>query len=206
MNNNRLHWENRYQQGDTPWDTRITPPEVVQFWADHPVPPGAVAIDLGCGAGTNAAYLANRGLFVIGCDLAGNALMLGQQRLQQARSEQLPRVQFLQIDVTRLPLHNAQAHYILDIGCFHGLPFAGRPAYVQGVFDNLAPGGYYHLFAFDLPPEVAWEPDKPPRGVGIGEVATRFAPDIQIIEIIRGRPDRQACSWYLLQNQQARTD
>jgi SAM-dependent methyltransferase len=195
----RLHWEERYQQGNTPWDTRITPPEVVQFWTSHPVPANGVALDLGCGAGTNAAYLANRGLFVIGCDLAGNALALGQQRLQQEHIGLLPRIQLIQVDVTRLPLHNLQAHYILDIGCFHGLAFDDRPAYVQGVLDNLAAGGYYHLFAFDLLPETEWPPDKPARGVGADEVQTRFAPDLQVIEVIRGRPDRQACCWYLLQ-------
>jgi len=70
---------------------------------------------------------------------------------------------------------------------------------VQGVLANLAPGGYYQLFAFDLLPETEWTPDKPPRGVADDEVQMRFAPDLQIIERIRGRPDRQACCWYLLQ-------
>ncbi len=197
-NNIRHQWENRYQQGDTPWDTRITPPEVVQFWADHPAPPDSVALDIGCGAGTNVAYLASRGLFAIGCDLAGNALALGLTRLQEKHALLLPSVQFLQVDVTHLPLHNTQAAYILDIGCFHGLAFADRPAYVQSVIENLAPGGYYHLFAFDLLPETEWLPNKPPRGVGEDEIQTRFAPQLQIVEIIHGRPDRQACRWYLL--------
>ncbi|MFN8487513.1 MAG: methyltransferase domain-containing protein [Caldilineaceae bacterium] len=193
MSQERLHWEERYQQGNTPWDTRITPPEVVQFWAKYPMPANGIAIDLGCGAGTNAAYLAQQGYFVIGCDLAGNALQLGKDRLQREQVALLPRIQFLQVDVTRLPLRHVQANYILDIGCFHGLPPADRPAYVQGVLENLAPGGYYQLFAFDL------LPDKAPRGVAEDEVQTRFAPRLQVVEVLRGRPDRQACRWYLLQ-------
>ncbi len=199
VNNLRGQWESRYRQGDAPWDTRVTPPEVVQFWTDHPVLPNRVALDIGCGAGTNVAYLAGRGLFAIGCDLAGNALALGLERIRRDRASLLPHVQFLQVDVTRLPLQNTQAAYILDIGCFHGLAFVDRAAYVQGVLENLAPGGYYHLFAFDLRPEVEWLPDKPPRGVGEEEVQTRFAPQLKIVEIIIGRPDRQACRWYLLQ-------
>ncbi len=204
MSQQRLHWEERYQQGNTPWDTRITPPEVVQFWAKYPMPANGVAVDLGCGAGTNAGYIAQQGYFVIGCDLAGNALQLGKERLQRDQTTLLPRIQFLQVDVTRLPLQNTKANYILDIGCFHGLPFADRPGYVQGVLDNLAPGGYYQLFAFDLLPESEWTPDKPPRGVAEDEVQTRFAPHLHVVEVIRGRPDRQACRWYLLQAREPR--
>jgi hypothetical protein len=43
----RQHWEDRYRTGLTPWDTRITPPEVVQFWQEHAVLPGSLALDLG---------------------------------------------------------------------------------------------------------------------------------------------------------------
>ncbi|CAN5638275.1 hypothetical protein BH10CHL1_BH10CHL1_10000 [soil metagenome] len=179
----------------------MTPPEVVQFWLDRKAPLNSVALDIGCGAGTNVAYLAARGLFTIGCDLAGNALALGLERIRRDQASLLPHVQFLQVDVTRLPLQKAQAAYILDIGCFHGLAFADRAAYVQGVIENLAPGGYYHLFAFDLRPETEWLPDKPPRGVGEDEIQTRFAPQLQIVETIIGRPDRHACRWYLLQKQ-----
>src|SRR5881296_1344749 len=46
-----------------PWDTGITPPEVERFVASHA--PGR-AIDLGCGTGTNAVYLARHGWSAVG--------------------------------------------------------------------------------------------------------------------------------------------
>ena len=54
---------------------------------------------------------------------------------------------------------------------------------------------FVHKIVTDFKPEVV----RHTRGVGADEVQTRFAPDLQVIEVIRGRPDRQACCWYLLQ-------
>ncbi len=190
-------WEARYQQGTTPWDTRITPPEVVRFWADPPIASTGLALDLGCGTATNVGYLASRGLRVIGCDLAGNALAIGQARLRAEHPTHLDRISLVQADVTRLPFAPIDAHYILDIGCFHGLAEEERARYVAGVIEQLAPGGYYHLFAFD------WHPDNSARGVAENEVAERFAPQVHVVRIEHGRPDRQPCRWYLLRKQPA---
>ncbi len=188
-------WETRYQEGSTPWDTRITPPEVVRFWATPRIAPAGWALDLGCGTATNVGYLAERGLSVLGCDLAGNALALGMERLRAERPAYLGQISLVQADVTRLPFAPIAAQYVLDIGCFHGLPNELRGSYVRGVIEHLAPGGYYHLFAFD------WHPDNPARGVDENEIAERFAPHLTVVEIERGRPDRQPCRWYLLQKQ-----
>lgn len=198
MNQIREQWEENYRQGRTPWDTRVTPPEVVQFWKEHPVPSSGVALDLGCGTATNVAYLAGLGLTVIGCEFSALALATGLERLRSDNAVLLPRIRLIQADVTLLPIRDAQASYILDIGCLHGLEFGLRPAYIQGVVANLAAGGYYQLFAFDLLPEAERPPDKPPRGMGEHEVEALFAPHLQIVEIIRGNPDRQPCRWYLL--------
>jgi len=198
MNQIREQWEENYRQGRTPWDTRVTPPEVVQFWQEHPVPPNRVALDLGCGTATNVAYLAGLGLTVIGCEFSAQALTMGLERLHADNALLRPRIQLLQADVTRLPLQGAQACYILDIGCLHGLEFTVRPAYAQGVVANLAVGGYYQLFAFDLLPEAERPPDRPARGMAEHEVETLFAPHLHIVEIIRGNPDRHPCRWYLL--------
>lgn len=197
-NRNRAHWEERYQGDCLPWDTGITPPEVIAFWQAHQLPRQGVAVDLGCGTGTNVAYLARLGLQAIGVELAGNALLRCRARIAQNDPTLLAPIGLVQADVTRLPFANLQAAYILDVGCFHAVDFADRPGYVAGVVANLAPGGYYHLYAFDLLPEADWPADKAPRGVGETEVMDRFAPHLHVVEIVRARPDRQPCRWYLL--------
>lgn len=194
----RTHWEKKYQTGPTPWDTGITPPEVEAFWNTATAPTAGLALDLGCGTGTNALYLAQRGLYVIGMDLAAQALVKARQRLQEQPSQLLRnRVLFLQADVSRLPLDGAGACYVLDIGCFHGIPVAARYDYANSVVANLASGGCYHLYAFDRLPED--EGDPMARGLGHDEIERLFTPQLRIVHVQRARPDRRPCRWYLLQ-------
>jgi len=51
---NRWKFEWRYWRGNTPWDTQVTPPEVMELIANTSL---GKALDLGCGTGTNAITL-----------------------------------------------------------------------------------------------------------------------------------------------------
>ncbi len=199
MTNSRVHWDARYQEGTTPWDTRVTPPEVKTFWSGRPERRHGIALDLGCGPGTNAAFLAGIGLRVIGIDLSGFALGLASQRINAADPDIKQRISFVQADVTSLPIMDASATYILDIGCLHGVAREARYAYARSVAGNLAAGGYYQLFAFDRREEHTDYSASRDRGMAENEVAGLFAPDLAVVDVQRGRPDRQPCRWYLLQ-------
>ena len=192
----RQRWDARYQQGVTPWDTGQTPPEVIEFWQSARLPSHGLALDLGCGPGTNVRYLANQGLTTIGVEIAGAPLIKARQ--QQQTSALIGQAHFILADVCQLPFHDLNANYILDIGCFHSLPRSLRTYYVENVVANLAHGGYYHLYAFDADPTVA-EPTSGPVGMENGEVAQRFGPYLTLVEEIIAQPERRPCRWYLLQ-------
>ncbi|MBP8110606.1 MAG: class I SAM-dependent methyltransferase [Caldilineaceae bacterium] len=185
-------WEERYNSGSTPWDTGITPPEVKTFWASGRLDPkrvaGRYALDMGCGTGTNSAFLARLGLRVLGFDLSHTAL---------TRGGPLPAtVHLIQSSVGRLPVRGMQAVYVLDVGCLHSLSAETRFDYAKEIVDNLAPGGYYQLYAFDreeTPENVGeW------RWLADHEAEQLFAPHLEIIEIRQATPAPRPCRWYLM--------
>jgi len=80
-----------------PWDTGITPPEVVEaIEGPEALRPGR-ALDLGCGTGTNSLYLARHGWNVVGVDLAVRAI---RQARRKAEEEAGLTVEFHTADVT----------------------------------------------------------------------------------------------------------
>lgn len=194
----RTRWEDHYASGHTPWDTQITPPEVVAFWSSGRLAASGVALDVGCGPGTNVLYLAQLGLLAFGFDIAGPAVATGRARILQHAPHLASRALLAQADVTHLPLNGCGASYILDVGCSHGLPPDRRAAFAQSVVANLRPGGYYHLYAFDCVPRPQDGVEASTMGVGENEIAERFRTDLEVVEIVRAQPDRHPCRWYLL--------
>jgi SAM-dependent methyltransferase len=194
----RKRWEEHYASGHTPWDTQITPPEVQDFWRSGRLLPTGMALDIGCGPGTNVRFLAQQGLTAIGFDIAVQPLLTGQQRIAARAPELASRAIFVQADVTRLPVTKAGATYILDVGCFHGVRPEERPAYVAGIVDNLRSGGYYHIYAFDRTAEMAADPDRKLLGLEENEIVERYAGALEIVDILRAQPDPHPCRWYLL--------
>ena len=144
----RLRFELRYWTGDTPWDSGVTPPEVIEF-LDRTAP-GRV-LELGCGTGTNAIAMAQRGWQVTAIDFSARALQRARRKARQANAP----VRFLQRDVTRLDDLPGPFDLALDIGCFHSLEPAVRSRYVSAVARLLRPQAVYMLYAF-LDPDEGW--------------------------------------------------
>jgi SAM-dependent methyltransferase len=124
-----------------PWDTGISPPELLAHIASHP--PGK-ALDLGCGTGTNAITLAQHGWQVTGVDFALPAIQSARRKARRTGVQ----VDFHAADVTRLEDISGPFNLVLDIGCFHTLDQAGKQRYVANLVRFLAPGGVYLLYAF----------------------------------------------------------
>ena len=94
--------------------------------------PGVV-VDLGCGLGSEVAYLTGKGWHGLGLDLSAAALA-GARSLHAAPS-------FARADVTRLPLSTATVDLLIDRGCFHYFDAVGRAGYVREASRVLRPAG-----------------------------------------------------------------
>jgi len=139
--------------GHPPWDTGITPPEVMQFIATHPA---GRALDLGCGTGTNAITLAQHGWKVTGIDFTGKAIRQARRTAQQIGLE----IEFKQGDVSMLAGVKGPFDLVLDIGCFHSLPARSRERYASKLPQLLAEGGTFLLYA--------WMDEAGKYGTGLG--------------------------------------
>jgi SAM-dependent methyltransferase len=132
---------NLWYYREPPWDTGISPPELLAFIESHPA---GQALDLGCGTGTNVITLARNGWQVTGVDFAPRAIAIARRKVQEASFNVDLRVD----DVTKLEGISDQFDLVLDIGCFHSLPGAGKSDYVRNLDRLLAPGGTYLMYGF----------------------------------------------------------
>jgi len=115
------------------WHLSAPSPELVEAEADGWLgAPGAV-VDIGCGLGTEIAYLAARGWKAAGIDLSDVALV----RAKGAHSG----VPFVQADVLTLPFAAGALDLALDRGCFHYLSPPQRAGYAAEAWRVLRPGG-----------------------------------------------------------------
>jgi SAM-dependent methyltransferase len=136
----RLRFEYWYFSSP-PWDTGISPPELLEFIETHP--PGR-AIDLGCGTGTNAITLAKAGWQVTGIDFAPRAIKRARQKLKQAGISAQVQVN----DATKLSGISGPFDLAFDLGCLHGIPKEAHGNYLDQLDRILASGGFWLLYSF----------------------------------------------------------
>ena len=135
-----------YRLGFAPWERR----DVAQSWrpvldqAGAPAP--GRALDVGCGSGRDAVYLAKRGWRVTGVDAVEKALADARRRATEEGVE----VQWIKGDVAELGRLGLQPGYeiLYDFGCIHGLSDAGRKGAAAGLTQLAAPGAILLITAF----------------------------------------------------------
>ena len=186
----KLHYDLWYRFGTPPW---VGPArsELVNLVETGVLTPGR-AVDLGCGEGDNAIFLAQHGFDVTAVDSAPSALAKARVKASEAEVE----VDFIVDDLTHLRVVTGTFDVIVDYGTFDDLSPRNRRSYVEQVVPLAKPGAKFLLWCFE------WHPQPFERLVlavlrftGImlrpGEVKHWFAPHFDI-ERIAGETDLDA--------------
>src|SRR5579884_1053714 len=120
-------WDERYVKGDTPWETGRPSSELQRVVAEIPISP-CRALELGCGMGANAVWLAQQGFEVTALDLSASAIERARQRADEAGVS----VRFLVADVLNPPPElTGPFDFFFDRGCYHVVRPEAPQAYVQ---------------------------------------------------------------------------
>jgi hypothetical protein len=129
----RLSFSFRYF-GRPPWDTGISPPELLAFLQGRG--PGR-AIDLGCTA--NVITLALNGWQLLGV-VRPNAIRVARRKIRHAACER-------KFGRRCDELISGPFDFALDLGCFHGLSSFEQIAYLDRLTAILASGGHWMVYA-----------------------------------------------------------
>jgi SAM-dependent methyltransferase len=156
-----------YRVGFTPWDTGQVPASLAALIEGAGALPPGRALDLGCGTGTQAVYMAGKGWEVTALDAVPRPLAQARTRARQAGVS----VDWILADVARLHRLGLTPGFTLfhDRGCFHGLDDSQRAAYAAAVDDLAAPGATLLMMAFAPNRVVA-----APAGLEEPELVGRF--------------------------------
>jgi len=154
-------WDRSYRDGSylEHWDPPVVPAELAAVVAAGLVPLALAApgegttgrgpakgviggrsgrvLDVGCGAGVEAVFLAGLGCETVGVDSSREALARARQRAEEAGVA----VDWRLGSVYALPVADGWADLVLDRGCLHGIDREDRPDYAAEIERVLLPGG-----------------------------------------------------------------
>lgn len=140
----RNHWEGIFSRPDHPLNSELPDANLVGWSARGLLPAGTgrTAVDLGCGLGRNARWLAQQGYRVTGVDLSPYAVAEAKRRTPADLTT------FLEADILRSPIPGGPYDLVYDSGCFHHLPPHRRISYLHMLEGALKPGGLFGLCTF----------------------------------------------------------
>ncbi|MBI4337381.1 MAG: class I SAM-dependent methyltransferase [Chloroflexi bacterium] len=139
-------------QGTPPWDIG-RPQGILMHLARSGQVQGSV-LDVGCGTGENALYLAKQGHDVWGIDASPLAIQKAQEK---ARARHI-NVSFQVTDALRLGALGRSFDTVIDSGLFHIFSDEERPVFAESLASCLRPGGTYLMVCFSEHEPGSWGP------------------------------------------------
>jgi SAM-dependent methyltransferase len=188
-----MGFEGAYRSGLPPWDIGRPQPAIVRV-AGQGLITGEV-IDVGCGTGENALFLASTGLTVVGVDAAPTAIARAKEKARLRGSG----ATFLVADALALESLERTFDVAIDCGLFHTFSDADRVRYVRSLHHTLRAGARSIVLCFS-----EHEPGEfGPRRVTQAEIRAAFVAGWTVDSIVEERfaarlPGGGAQAWLTL--------
>ncbi len=159
-------WEDAYETVP-PWDVGRPQPAFVELVRIGELNRGEV-LDVGCGTGENALYLAEKGFAVTGVDLTNRAIAAARAKA----AERKLKIDFQEGNALSLDFKDDVFDSVIDSGLFHTFPDDDRPVYAREIARVLARRGKYFMLCFSEKEPTNWGG---PRRVTRKEIETTFS-------------------------------
>jgi SAM-dependent methyltransferase len=132
-------YKERYEARDTPWDIGKPDFNLIQTVTTTPIEP-CKALDIGCGTGDNAIWLAQNHFQVIGTDTSDIALEKAKEKASKANVE----CDFMLVDFLKNKIEGAPFGFVFDRGCFHSFSSEkDRRRFARNVATHLEEAGLW---------------------------------------------------------------
>ncbi len=152
-----VDWEAIYRLGTPPWETGLPTAELVRLVEEKTLRP-ARTLELGCGTGADAIYLAAHGFEMTAVDSSPIAIERARARAEQ----QAALLRLVLADAFEFGQTAGQFELIFDVGLYHFIRQTDLEQFVDLLWRVTRPGSYYftvaarkHEPSSDGPPPVS---------------------------------------------------
>ncbi|MBN2473182.1 MAG: class I SAM-dependent methyltransferase [Pirellulales bacterium] len=131
-------WDALYRQGTPPWETGHPAKELVRVLDQGLIPPGRT-LEVGCGTGADAVYLATLGFEVTAVD--SSPLAMERARVRAEQQDVVAR--FVLADVFEFAATAGQFDLVYDAGFYHFIRRTDLSRFLDMLWRVTRPGSYY---------------------------------------------------------------
>jgi SAM-dependent methyltransferase len=155
----RLQWDLPYQiEGQAIWDTGHASSELKRIIESGQIKPCRI-LELGCGTGSDAIYLASQGFDVTAIDISPTALDIAEKKAAKAGVK----VQWLLADILHPPQFLKPFDFVYDRGCYHEVRQHHAKEYVAALESLTRANSKILILAGNANKDTYWRFEGPPR-------------------------------------------
>ena len=160
-----------YRFGKPPWIIDQAQPDLIAAEEKGEVR-GPTVLDVGCGSGDNAIYLASRGFEVTGVDFSAKAISIAKQKAANAKVA----ATFLTLDALKIGTLDKRFDTVIDFGLFHNLGYDDRRRYVLALSEVCVSKGRFLVGCLgDEAGEYPVYPNRYPPTVSQDDIRASFS-------------------------------